>query len=145
MNKKYVVRLSNEERVVCQDVVKTLQGTSQKVKRAQMLLKADIEGLGVVGCEDRRGLWWRGADGRVVASAAGDGGLGWRSYSWNWRVARRGFDRRPTPRPPNLFACLFAGAKPAETYNRGFSGLTGVSGDPLTFTFRWNTLSPQVA
>lgn len=44
MNKKYVVRLSDEERVVCQDVVKRLKGTSQKVKRAQVLLKADVDG-----------------------------------------------------------------------------------------------------
>ena len=44
MNKKYVVRLSDEERAVCLDVVKRLKGTSQKVKRAQMLLKADADG-----------------------------------------------------------------------------------------------------
>ena len=40
MNKKYIVRLSEEERQVCQDVVKKLKGTSQKVRRAQILLKA---------------------------------------------------------------------------------------------------------
>lgn len=44
MHKKYIVRLSDEERVVCQDVVKRLKGTSEKVKRAQMLLKADADG-----------------------------------------------------------------------------------------------------
>jgi len=44
MHKKYVVRLSDEERGVCQDVVKRLKGTSEKVKRAQMLLKADADG-----------------------------------------------------------------------------------------------------
>jgi hypothetical protein len=44
MNKKYIVRLSDEERQVCQDVVKKLKGTSQKVRRAQILLKADVEG-----------------------------------------------------------------------------------------------------
>lgn len=44
MNKKYVVRLSDEERALCQDVVKKLKGTSQKVKRAQVLLKADADG-----------------------------------------------------------------------------------------------------
>jgi hypothetical protein len=44
MNKKYIVRLSDEERGVCQDVIKRLKGTSQKVKRAQILLKADADG-----------------------------------------------------------------------------------------------------
>jgi transposase len=44
MNKKYIVRLSDEERAVCQDVVKRLKGTSEKVKRAQILLKADVDG-----------------------------------------------------------------------------------------------------
>ena len=46
MNKKYIVRLSDAERQVCQDVVKKLKGTSQKVRRAQVLLKADAEGPG---------------------------------------------------------------------------------------------------
>ena len=44
MNKKYIVRLSDEERQVCQDVVKKLKGTSQKVRRAQVLLKTDVDG-----------------------------------------------------------------------------------------------------
>ena len=44
MNKKYIVRLSDEERGACQEVVKRLKGTSQKVKRAQILLKADADG-----------------------------------------------------------------------------------------------------
>jgi transposase len=44
MNKKFVVRLSNEERAVCQEVVKKLKGSSQKVRRAQILLKADADG-----------------------------------------------------------------------------------------------------
>jgi transposase len=44
MNKKFIVRLSDEERAVCQDVVKRLKGSSQKVRRAQILLKADVAG-----------------------------------------------------------------------------------------------------
>ena len=44
MNKKYVVRLSDAERRVCDEVVKKLKGTSQKVRRAQILLKADADG-----------------------------------------------------------------------------------------------------
>ena len=44
MNKKYVVRLSDEERAVCQEIVKKLKGSSQKFRRAQILLKADADG-----------------------------------------------------------------------------------------------------
>lgn len=38
--KKYIVELTQEEREVCRAVVKKLKGTSQKVKRANILLKA---------------------------------------------------------------------------------------------------------
>ena len=44
MNKKYVVRLSDEERVECRQVINKLSGTSQKVRRAQILLKSDADG-----------------------------------------------------------------------------------------------------
>lgn len=44
MNKKYIVRLSDEERATCQSIIKKLTGSSQKVRRAQMLLKADVDG-----------------------------------------------------------------------------------------------------
>jgi hypothetical protein len=46
MHKKYVVRLSEEERRVCQGIIKTLKGSSQKFRRAQILLKADADGAG---------------------------------------------------------------------------------------------------
>ena len=44
MEKKYIVRLSDEERETLVGVIKTLKGSSQKVKRAQILLKADANG-----------------------------------------------------------------------------------------------------
>ena len=44
MQKKYIVRLTDEERKVLREVVKKLKGTSQKVRRAQVLLKADADG-----------------------------------------------------------------------------------------------------
>jgi hypothetical protein len=44
MNKKYIVRLSAKERRILRELVKTLKGSSQKVRRAQMLLKADVAG-----------------------------------------------------------------------------------------------------
>lgn len=39
--KKFIVELSDQERQTCLQVVKKLKGTSQKVKRANILLKAD--------------------------------------------------------------------------------------------------------
>ena len=44
MRKKYVVRLSESERRELSEIVKKLKGSSQKVRRAQILLKADVEG-----------------------------------------------------------------------------------------------------
>jgi hypothetical protein len=44
MLKKYVVRLSDEERQTLNQIVAKLNGTSQKVRRAQVLLKADADG-----------------------------------------------------------------------------------------------------
>ncbi|HKB39352.1 MAG TPA: helix-turn-helix domain-containing protein, partial [Gemmataceae bacterium] len=43
-NKKYVVRLSEPERAACEDIVKNLRGSSQKFRRAQILLQADADG-----------------------------------------------------------------------------------------------------
>lgn len=39
--KKFIVDLSDQERQLCQQVVKKLKGTNQKVRRANILLKAD--------------------------------------------------------------------------------------------------------
>jgi len=44
MNKKYIVRLTDTERERLRGIVKKLSGGSQKVKRAQILLKADADG-----------------------------------------------------------------------------------------------------
>ena len=46
MQKKYIVRLSRQERNTLQEVVKKLKGSGQKVRRAQVLLKADAAGPG---------------------------------------------------------------------------------------------------
>lgn len=43
MQKKYIVRLSESEHQHLEEVVNTFSGSSQKVRRAQILLKADIE------------------------------------------------------------------------------------------------------
>lgn len=44
MQKKYIVRLSQDERSQLEEVIKKLKGTSQRVRRAQILLKADADG-----------------------------------------------------------------------------------------------------
>ena len=44
MRKKYIVRLTDVERETLRDVIKKLKGSSLKVRRAQVLLKADVEG-----------------------------------------------------------------------------------------------------
>ena len=44
MPKIYVVRLNNEERTTCLDIIKKLKGSSTKFRRANILLKADADG-----------------------------------------------------------------------------------------------------
>ena len=44
MAKKYIVRLAEQEKNSLEDIVKKLKGTSQKVRRANILLRANVEG-----------------------------------------------------------------------------------------------------
>ena len=44
MHKIYIVRLSESERTICLEVIKKLKGSSQKVRRAHILLQADANG-----------------------------------------------------------------------------------------------------
>lgn len=44
MQKKYIVRLTDAERRQLRDVIGKLKGSSQKVRRARILLKADVDG-----------------------------------------------------------------------------------------------------
>ncbi len=61
MLKKYVVRLTDEERSVCEATVKNQKVKSEKLRRALILLKADVDGPGwkdekiseAVGCRVR--------------------------------------------------------------------------------------------
>lgn len=46
MLKKYIVRLTDEERETLKRVADKFNGSSQKVRRAQVLLKADADGPG---------------------------------------------------------------------------------------------------
>jgi hypothetical protein len=42
MNKKYIVRLSRKERQELVEIVKNQKGSSQRIRRAQILLRADV-------------------------------------------------------------------------------------------------------
>jgi hypothetical protein len=44
MQKKYIVRLTQEERDHLNGIIKKLSGSGEKVRRAQILLKADADG-----------------------------------------------------------------------------------------------------
>lgn len=44
MRKKYIVRLTDAERAALEQIVRKLKGSSQKVRRANLLLKADAAG-----------------------------------------------------------------------------------------------------
>jgi len=44
MQKKYIVRLTEQERQILHDVIRGLKGSSMKVRRAQVLLKCDADG-----------------------------------------------------------------------------------------------------
>jgi Homeodomain-like domain-containing protein len=46
MLKKYIVRLTDAERQALTQVVAKFKGSSQRVRRAQVLLKADADGPG---------------------------------------------------------------------------------------------------
>jgi len=61
MNKKYIVRLTDEERAICETTIRNEKGKSEKLRRATILLKADAGGSGwmdakisqAVGCSTR--------------------------------------------------------------------------------------------
>jgi hypothetical protein len=61
MNKKYIVRLTDEERAICEATIKKETGKAQKLRRATILLKADADGPAwndakiseAVGCRTR--------------------------------------------------------------------------------------------
>ena len=61
MNKKYIVRLTDGERAICDAIIKKETGKSEKLRRATILLKADVDGSAwgdtkiseAVGCRTR--------------------------------------------------------------------------------------------
>jgi hypothetical protein len=61
MNKKHIVRLTDAERAICEATIKKETGKSEKLRRATILLKADVDGPAwddskiseAVGCRTR--------------------------------------------------------------------------------------------
>ena len=93
MYKKYVVRLSQQERQICTDVIQKLNGSSQKVRRAQILLKADADGA----------AW---TDARIADSFGCRiqtiENLRKRLVTESFEVALNGKERQKPPTPPLL-------------------------------------------
>ena len=74
MQKKYVVRLTEEERSVLQQVVKKVKGSGQKVRRAQILLKADADGPQWTDQPIPEAFWGRPQPVEGSSQRAGEGG-----------------------------------------------------------------------
>jgi len=55
MRKKYIVRLNEEEREQLVKIIGKLKGSSQKVRRAQIFLKADADRQARFAAENRHG------------------------------------------------------------------------------------------
>ena len=62
MIKKYIVRLTDEERTICESTIKDEKGKSEKLRRAAILLRSDANGQAwndakiseAVGCRRER-------------------------------------------------------------------------------------------
>lgn len=93
MNKEYVVRLDDAERQVCAQLLRTLKGSSQKVRRAQILLKADADGPAWI---DERIAEAFGCRVRTVEN------LRKRLVTEGFEIALHGKPRATPPTPPKL-------------------------------------------
>src|SRR5258708_33893749 len=63
MNKKYIVRLTDEERAICEATIKKETGKSEKLRRARILLKDDADGPAWDDTKIRQALGLRGPTG----------------------------------------------------------------------------------
>ena len=93
MYKKYIVRLSEQERQICTDVIQKLKGSSQKVRRAQILLKADADGA---AWTDARIAEAFGCRIQTIEN------LRKRLVTESFEVALNGRERQKPPTPPLL-------------------------------------------
>lgn len=58
MQKKYVISLSKSERQTCEETVKRLKGTNQKMRRAQILLQAGPIGETIKKLQRKIKAWY---------------------------------------------------------------------------------------
>ena len=93
MRKIYVVQLSDEERAECEEVIKKLKGSSTKVRRAQILLKVDIEGA---GWTDKKAAEAFNCRTRTIEF------LRQRLVTQGFKTALNGKKREDPPNPPKL-------------------------------------------
>ena len=93
MNKKFIVRLSDEERGICQEVIKNLKGSSQKARRARILLKADADGPGWPDAKIAEAFGCRVQTIEVVRK---------RLVMEGFELALQGKQRETPPTPPKL-------------------------------------------
>ena len=75
--KKYVVRLSMEERHYLEELIRKGKHPSQRLTKARILLKADVgeAGEGWSDSRDHRGTWDQHVDGLPRAQTAGGRGF----------------------------------------------------------------------
>ena len=73
--KKYIVRLSEAERKTCQEVIGKLKGSSQKARRARILLQVDAGWARLVRPPGRGGIRLLGAHRRERAQTLRAGRL----------------------------------------------------------------------
>jgi hypothetical protein len=93
MYKKYVVRLSPEERGICQEVIRKLTGSSQKARRARILLKADADGPAWADAKIAEAFGCRVQTIEVVRK---------RLVTEGFELALEGKKRQTPPTPPKL-------------------------------------------
>ena len=75
MQKRYIVRLTEEEREICRDVIRRLKGSSERVRRAQVLLQADADGPGWTDRAIAAGVFVPREDGGEYSPALRAGGV----------------------------------------------------------------------
>src|SRR5260370_23462453 len=92
MNKKYFVRLTAAERATVDQIVRKLKGSSQKVRRANILLKAGAGGPAWAGARIAGADGCRRQTGEQLREAVGAEGV---------QSAREGPKREPPPQVPH--------------------------------------------
>ena len=80
MHKQYIVRLSEQERQACTEVIKKLKGSSQKVRRVHILLKADADGPSWTDGRIAEAFQLPRSNHRELVQASGHRGV----CTWRW-------------------------------------------------------------